>query len=327
MLTLVTIICLCLFLSSCRKKADTVLIVKENGVSATGQVTFTRGSDGKYGPNAWQPGAIVIFRVDRTIEGESGQAGTVYLINKDRKLEKIGKADLNKSDGDLAAEYLKSDSREGQPSQSASASPPQSKAIGGQKSDQQGQGESSSTTSPLGLIAASDEADQSHWQQLSPKLSLLGKVAKGVDTSNSTSESPRFQYNVEIRIKNTATSAIAYDRVERAFIPAVGEPLRIVQTVQTFQDLQDLQNLRTQGIKVTNIKSGDEEKFEVDTNGYTNDLLNRTEGKPLIFDVRFRYKGRVVAGPFRADLPDLRQLPAPVSGAPPSAFYLEFKPR
>jgi len=137
MLTLVTIICLCFLLTACRRKTDTVVLVTEKGFFAKGTVRFARGSDGKYAPDALQPGTIVILRVDTTILGESCQKGMVYLITKDNKFENIGKADLNKTDDELAAEYLKSDSREGQPSQKTPSSSPQSKAIGDQKSDQQ----------------------------------------------------------------------------------------------------------------------------------------------------------------------------------------------
>lgn len=105
---LVATICLCVLLTSCGKKAEAVLIVKEEGVSTKGRVEVTFNQRGGYSPNPWVPGNIVIFRVDKTVAGEPGKAGMVYLINTDRRLENIGKVDLNKTDDELFAEYLKS---------------------------------------------------------------------------------------------------------------------------------------------------------------------------------------------------------------------------
>ena len=104
---LLTMICLFILLSSCGKKSDAVLIVKEDDVSIEGRVTFVAEGAG-FRPNAWAPGNIRDFRVDNTVAGESGKAGVVYLINENNKLENIGKADLSKTDDELAAEYLKS---------------------------------------------------------------------------------------------------------------------------------------------------------------------------------------------------------------------------
>lgn len=104
---LAPIICLGLLVCSCGKKADAVLIVKEDGVTAKGQAEFVFEGGG-YRANVWVPGNIVIFRVDKTVEAGSGKAGTVYLIDENRKLQSIGHVDLNKNDDELAAQYLKS---------------------------------------------------------------------------------------------------------------------------------------------------------------------------------------------------------------------------
>jgi hypothetical protein len=104
---LVTTASLSLLLSSCGKKADAVLIVKEDGVSTKGKVKVSFLPEGGYRPDAWVKGNIVIFRVDSTVAGESGKAGLVYVINDQNRLENIGKADLSKTDEELFAEFLK----------------------------------------------------------------------------------------------------------------------------------------------------------------------------------------------------------------------------
>jgi hypothetical protein len=99
---------LLLAFSACKKKADAVLLVKEDGVTAKGQAEVVFDQNGGYRMNAWVPGNIVIFRVDKTVELGSGKAGNVYIINQDKKLEAIDTVDLKKSDDELIAQYLKS---------------------------------------------------------------------------------------------------------------------------------------------------------------------------------------------------------------------------
>jgi hypothetical protein len=99
---------LLLAFTACKKKADAVLIVSADGVKAKGQAEVVFDQSGGYHMNAWVPGNIVIFRIDQTIEGQSGKAGNIYLIDKDKKLESIDKFDLKTSDDELTAQYLKS---------------------------------------------------------------------------------------------------------------------------------------------------------------------------------------------------------------------------
>jgi hypothetical protein len=104
-----SVLCLfCLLFVSCKKKADAVILVKQDGVTAKGQAEIVFDPNGGYHVNAWLPGNIVIFRVDKTVEVGSGKAGTVYLINQDKQLESIDQVDLKKSDDELTAMYLKS---------------------------------------------------------------------------------------------------------------------------------------------------------------------------------------------------------------------------
>lgn len=99
---------LLLAFTACRKKADAVLIVSEDSVAVKGQAEVVFDQNGGYHMNAWVPGNIVIFRVDKTVELGSGKAGTVYIIGQDKKLEAFDTVDLKKSNDELIAQYLKS---------------------------------------------------------------------------------------------------------------------------------------------------------------------------------------------------------------------------
>lgn len=168
-------------------------------------------------------------------------------------------------------------------------------------------------TSHMALLAA-----EAPWERVSPQVSLLGKVTKGIDFSNSTPQSPRFQYDVEVRLKNTGSSPITYDALEFAFIAALGEPLRARQTEH---------DARTEAVKTVTIKPDEEKRWEFTTNGYTNELLRRSQSQPLVFEMSLRLEGRIVAGPFRAELPDLGRLPGSGRGTTAPAVHLKFGSR
>lgn len=170
------------------------------------------------------------------------------------------------------------------------------------------------------LLTSADslEATEVPWERVSSQLSLLATVTKGRDNSNWTPQSPSFQYDVEVRLKNTGSSPVAYDTLEFAFVPAFGESLRARQTSR------DARNPDV--VKTVNIGPGEETRWKFDTNGYTDALLRRSQGQPLGFEISLHLDGGVVAGPFRAELPDLGRVPAS-GGAPSSAVYLKFKSR
>ena len=107
-MTVLLLVLLCLFVAACKKKADAVLIVKQDGVTAKGQAEVVFDQNGGYHMNAWVPGNIVIFRVDQTVELGSGKAGTVYIIDENKKLQEIDHFDLKQSDDELTTQYLKS---------------------------------------------------------------------------------------------------------------------------------------------------------------------------------------------------------------------------
>lgn len=75
-----------------------------------------------------------------------------------------------------------------------------------------------------------------HWDQVSPGISLQVKVEKGVDSSNSTPDSPRYKYDVSVNLKNTGSSTIIFDAAEAAFLPGEGEPFR-ARTVEGIHEI------------------------------------------------------------------------------------------
>ncbi len=187
--------------------------------------------------------------------------------------------------------------------------------------------------------AKAEVTTEPHWDQVSPGVSLQVKVEKGVDSSNSTPDSPRYKYDVNVNLKNTGSSPIIYDTIEAAFLPGEGEPLRM-RTIEgihqdgryaaitsysrggeQFKEVNDLQKRA-----VLRIGKSKTEKWSYDTGGDTNDLLSRSQAAPLIFEFALRSNKRAVAGPFQAALPDLDSLSTAMPGAPPQAVYLKFKP-
>jgi hypothetical protein len=224
----------------------------------------------------------------------------------------------------------------GQPSQNAPSnpSPPAEK----KEPETKARESAPSDASLVSVTAFSAENDKAHWEQVSSGLSLLGKVTKGIDSSNSTPESPRFQYTVEVRMKNTGSSSIAHDATELAFRPAQGPPLRGTQTKRPDRttlewDLSIYAEASTgapretggqDAVRTENLKKGQEKEWKVDTNGHTGYLLTKSEGKALLFEITLKSRGKTVAGPFRAELPGIEGLPAPGDQKSSSGVYLKF---
>lgn len=83
--------------------APAVLIVDGDRVSVHGQVSVAFNADGGYTPEPWVRKNVVVFRTDGAIHGETGKAGIAYKINAESKLEKIGKINISKPDGEICA--------------------------------------------------------------------------------------------------------------------------------------------------------------------------------------------------------------------------------
>lgn len=195
-----------------------------------------------------------------------------------------------------------------------------------------------STAPAQNLAIASPTGDKAQWKQVSPGFSLLGKVARGIDSSNSKPDQPKYQYIVEVDVKNTGSSPLTYDTAELTLIPATEAPLRAVQkwyeghstTLFNVDEFNGQPEKPRDGgsearTKVRKLNSGKEEKLKFEFGGYTDTLIARSPGKPIICQVTLSLKGRAIAGPFRAELPDINSLPSNNQGAPPQAVYMSFK--
>lgn len=171
------------------------------------------------------------------------------------------------------------------------------------------------------LTPVSVEADASQWNDVAPHLSLHGTVAKGVDYSNWSKDSPAWQYDVEVRLKNKGTTPVIFDAAALSFVPGNGKPLSVVQTEQDPR--------RRSVTKSRQLKADSEEVFKTDSNGYTGRLLEQSGTTPLQFEVALWRGSQRVAGPFRAELPRLSHLPevtsTPGHGVKGTAVYLTFK--
>ena len=55
----------------------------------------------------------------------------------------------------------------------------------------------------------------------------------------------------------------------------------------------------------------EEKDWDFDSDGFTSELVKRAGGGPVVFSFELLAKGRNIAGPFRASLPDLNSLPVP----------------
>ena len=89
--------------------------------------------------------------------------------------------------------------------------------------------------------------------------------------------------------------------------------------IQTSRDIKNQSKIKTE-----TLKNGQEKEWVLDSDGYTDDLLSRSRDKPPVFGITIKNKGKIVAGPFRAELPNLNNLPLEKEGQPPSAVYLIF---
>jgi len=178
------------------------------------------------------------------------------------------------------------------------------------------------STKPISSNLAPNSADNSssqtantqqpnpepQWAQVAPNLALMGTARKGLDLSNSTPEKPRFTYLVDVRLKNTGAATISFDTAMLAFEPGKGEPLRQRVTSHPINKQGTADDSR---VLTRSVKKNEEEHWEADSNGYTYDLLSKAAGEPVLFSIVLQVKGKTIAGPFRATLPDLNALPAP----------------
>jgi hypothetical protein len=101
---------LCLVLTWCSdsKKADTLFIVAQDGVTTKGKVFIDLNiNTGAPNIRMFAPGNIFVFRMDKEVKGLNCKAGFCYRVNKALELELIGPVDLKLSDDQLAEKFVK----------------------------------------------------------------------------------------------------------------------------------------------------------------------------------------------------------------------------
>ena len=171
--------------------------------------------------------------------------------------------------------------------------------------------------SPASLTTVSAETDAAHLEPVSPSFSLMGRVTKSLDKYSPTPDSPQAQYELTVKIKNTGESAIEYDLIDWSLIPDKAKPEHIEQTSRKPEN---------QSVILTQtIKSGEEKQVELATFGKFTEILDSSAGKPVGFEITLKRKRKAVAGPFRAELSNLNELPITKEGESPAAVYLKFQ--
>jgi hypothetical protein len=103
-MTLVVLVTVLAILSCNSKKAKTVLIVNGEDVNVLGETEW-KNVGGRFQPVVWVPGNVVIFRTNGEVADAKGEAGGIYRINQDGKLDRIGTADLSLSNETLASKF------------------------------------------------------------------------------------------------------------------------------------------------------------------------------------------------------------------------------
>ena len=115
------------------------------------------------------------------------------------------------------------------------------------------------------------------------------------------------EYAVSVKIKN-GPQPVKYDVAVGAFIPSEGKPLVIPTYAYTKEFEQNNYQVPDQ-LKPIILQPNEIKVYSFQTNGYTLDLLNDVGRYPLQFAFSLVYKEEIVAGPFHAKLPSLKDLP------------------
>jgi hypothetical protein len=150
------------------------------------------------------------------------------------------------------------------------------------------------------------------WSVVAPEISLTGTASKGIDSANTSSARESYTIDVEVRLKNTGAAALTFDTVELAFTPGKAKPLRLMVTSYAPSNKLDEYGapmIDKKKVLTKTVNPGDEEKWNADTDGYTHQMITQAGGEPVVFSIALLSKGRKIAGPFRASLPDLDSLP------------------
>lgn len=163
-----------------------------------------------------------------------------------------------------------------------------------------------------------DESDAANWEQVTPKIAVMGRTMKELDTANTTPAAQRYEYEVLIKLRNDGDDPVVFDSVLLSFVPSEGKPFEMVTTSR---DLKDQRKILTK-----TLKRGEVEDWSTGSDGYTDEIVSRSNEKPIGFEITLRLKGKTVEGPFRAEMPNLNDLPLAKEQEPQQpAIYLKFK--
>lgn len=148
-------------------------------------------------------------------------------------------------------------------------------------------------------------------QRKSQPIGLEGTVYRGsYETFGADPSVSPIAYRVFVRVKNSGSSSLVFDEIEASFIPAQGRALRTKTYRYDGSKDHSATGYSKDDNKATELAPEEIQAYDWTTNGYTFSLLRDSGAKPLTFSVRFLYKGALVAGPFRAILPELMTLPS-----------------
>jgi hypothetical protein len=160
-----------------------------------------------------------------------------------------------------------------------------------------------------------------------PKMLVSGEVCR--DTwSYTTTDAPRpspVQYEVTFFAKNVDKALVTFDQVIATFSPAAGQDMNI--TITNKEGLTEDEITAGKSVPWA-LQPGEVLTARAATNGYTFKLLRDTDKRPLAFELLFLDTGRTVAGPFRAELPHINDLPKRqlIEGEGPPPRLLSFDP-
>lgn len=146
-------------------------------------------------------------------------------------------------------------------------------------------------------------------------VSIEGEVSRGFYSSFGSSAvvSP-LEYVVDLKVTNNSSRPITYTMVQTAFVPYKGTPLISKTFAYNKSDSQDSYGKGSD--KSVTLAPQASEEFHSTTNGYTFDLLRDAGNKPLQFSFTLFLNDKIVAGPLRANLPEISNLVSTYSKEP-----------
>jgi hypothetical protein len=138
-------------------------------------------------------------------------------------------------------------------------------------------------------------------------ISIEGEVSKGYYSSfgSSMTVSP-VEYAVDLKITNIGSRPISYTSARSIFVPYKGTPLILETYVYNKSDSRNSYGKGND--KLMTLSPGASEEFHPATDGYTFNLLRDAGDRPLQFCFILVLNDTVIAGPMRANLPQLSDL-------------------